>query len=175
MLRWHARCWGSADGIRSPAPGNCALFLTFIRLAEIHVMRPIDYNKTLPLPRRFTPHWTCRGSHERTPFWSCQYSAMTSAPIDFTSLHKALSQLTEAIVFWQARADSDPLKPHLRSAVIQSFEFTYELAVRTLRRVPIERSESADLVRDLSFGDLIRRALDAGLPTDLTRNVHRRW
>ena len=98
---------------------------------------------------------------------------MTSAPIDFSSLHKALSQLTEAIVFWQERSDADPLKPHLRSAVIQSFEFTYELAVRTLRRVLIERSESADLVRDLSFSDLIRRALDAGLPTDL--NTWRRW
>ena len=98
---------------------------------------------------------------------------MTSAPMDFTSLHKALSQLTEAIVFWQERSDADPLKPHLRSAVIQSFEFTYELAVRTLRRVLIERSESADLVRDLSFSDLIRRALDAGLPTDL--NTWRRW
>lgn len=34
---------------------------------------------------------------------------------------------------------------HLRSAAIQSFEFSYELAVRSTRRVLVERAESADL------------------------------
>ena len=92
---------------------------------------------------------------------------MTPAPVDFNPLRNALAQLAEAIVFWQDRAEGDPLKPHLRSAVIQSFEFTYELALRTLRRVLVERSESADLIKDLSFSDLIRSALDAGLPSDL--------
>jgi nucleotidyltransferase substrate binding protein (TIGR01987 family) len=98
---------------------------------------------------------------------------MIPAPIDFQPLQKALSQLNEAITFWQDRAEGDPLKPHLRSAVIQSFEFTYELALRTVRRVLVERSASADLIRDLSFSDLLRSALDAGLPTDLT--AWRRW
>jgi nucleotidyltransferase substrate binding protein (TIGR01987 family) len=78
-----------------------------------------------------------------------------------------LAQLREAIGFWQSLAEDDPLKPHLRLAVIQSFEFTYELSVRAARRVLIERAESADLVRDLSFNDLLRRALDAGLPMEL--------
>ena len=54
------------------------------------------------------------------------------------------------------------LRPHLRSAVIRSFEFTYELSVRMLRRVLIERSEAADLVNDLSLNDLLRKAADAG-------------
>lgn len=98
---------------------------------------------------------------------------MAPSSIDFSPLRKALVQLTEAISFWQDRAVGDPLKPHLRSAVIQSFEFTYELALRTMRRVLIERSASAALIQDLSFSDLIRSALDAGLPTDLT--VWRRW
>lgn len=98
---------------------------------------------------------------------------MTIKPIDLTSLRKALAQLCEAISFWQACGSADPLKPHLRWAVIQSFEFTYELAVRSTRRVLIERVESADLVRDLSFNDLLRRALDAGLPMPL--DAWRRW
>ena len=98
---------------------------------------------------------------------------MTSLPIDMSSLHKALSQLREAVGFWQALDAADPLKPHLRSAVIQSFEFTYELAIRSTRRVLIERAESADLVRDLGFNDLLRRAMDAGLPMPL--DVWRRW
>lgn len=50
--------------------------------------------------------------------------------------------------------------------MIQSFEFSYELAVRLLRRVLIERAEAADLVADLAFNDLLRRAADAGLVPD---------
>lgn len=41
------------------------------------------------------------------------------------------------------------------------------------RRILIERAESADQVRDLSFNDLLRGALDAGLPMDL--DAWRRW
>ena len=88
---------------------------------------------------------------------------MTAKFIDLSSLVKALAQLQEALRFWHELPQSSALKPHLRSAVIQSFEFTYELSVRMLRRVLIERSEAADLVVDLSFNDLLRKAADAGL------------
>ena len=91
---------------------------------------------------------------------------MSTGIIDFSTLRKALSQLEEALVFWQARDDADPLKPHLRAAVIQAFEFTYELSVRMLRRELAERAQSADSVTDLSFNDLLRKAADAGLMTD---------
>ena len=74
--------------------------------------------------------------------------------------------LNEALVFWNAQPEGTPLKPHLRSAVIQSFEFTYELSVRLVRRVLIERAEAADRVADLSFNDLLRGASDAGLMFD---------
>jgi nucleotidyltransferase substrate binding protein (TIGR01987 family) len=98
---------------------------------------------------------------------------MATPPIDLSTLRKALAQLVEAISFWQARPEGDPLKPHLRSAVIQSFEFSYELSIRAARRVLIERAESADLVRDLSYNDLLRRALDANLPMEM--DTWRRW
>ena len=98
---------------------------------------------------------------------------MSRSSIDLTSPRKALAQLSEALAFWHACAEGDALKPHLRSAVIQSFEFTYELAVRSTRRVLIERAESADLVSDLSFSDLLRCALDAGLPMPL--DTWRHW
>lgn len=91
---------------------------------------------------------------------------MSPKTIDLSPLRKALALLQEALQFWQAQAEGSALKPHLRSAVIQSFEFTYELAVRLLRRVLIERAEAADLVADLSFNDLLRRAADAGLVAD---------
>lgn len=98
---------------------------------------------------------------------------MTTPLIDLSPLRKALGQLVEAIKFWQALADDAPLRPHLRSSVIQSFEFSYELSVRAMRRVLIERAESADLVRDLSFNDLLRSALDADFPIEM--DAWRRW
>ena len=98
---------------------------------------------------------------------------MAQILIDLTPLRKALAQLKEALAFWAERPTDDALKPHLRSAVIQSFEYTYELSVRAARRVLIERAESADLVTDLSFSDLLRRALDAGFPMEL--DVWRHW
>jgi nucleotidyltransferase substrate binding protein (TIGR01987 family) len=96
-------------------------------------------------------------------------ASMSQPTIDLSTLRKALGMLTEALTFWAAQPDGTPLKPHLRSAVIQSFEFSYELSVRLLRRVLIERSESADRVADLSFNDLLRTACDAGLLVDASR------
>jgi nucleotidyltransferase substrate binding protein (TIGR01987 family) len=96
-------------------------------------------------------------------------AGMSTPNIDLTPLRKAHALLSEALLFWNAQPEGTPLKPHLRSAVIQSFEFTYELSVRLLRRVLIERAESADRVVDLSFNDLLRTAADAGLLADAQR------
>ena len=58
--------------------------------------------------------------------------------------------MAEALQLWQDQPEGSVFKPHLRSAVIQSFEYTYEIALRMLRRVLVERSLAADLVQDLS-------------------------
>ncbi len=94
---------------------------------------------------------------------------MTPPMIDLTPLRKALAMLNEALTFWHAQPEGTALKPHLRSAVIQSFEFSYELSVRLMRRVLMERAESADRVADISFNDLLRSAADAGLLPDAMR------
>lgn len=98
---------------------------------------------------------------------------MSDAKIDLSALRKALAQLDEALSFWQQQPDGAPLKRHLRAAVIQSFEFSYELSVRMLRRVLIERSAAADRVLDLSFNDLLRKGADADLLPDAL--TWRRW
>lgn len=97
----------------------------------------------------------------------------TPSPIDLTALSKALAVLEEAIAYWHAQAHGSGLKPHLRSAVIQSFEFSYELSLRFLRRVLMERAITADRVADLSFNDLLRLAADAALVPDPLQ--WRRW
>lgn len=91
---------------------------------------------------------------------------MSTAAIDLSPLRKALGWLIEALALWHAQSPGTVLKPHLRSAVIQSFEFTYELSLRNLRRVLIERAGAADRVTDLSFNELLRLAADAGLVAD---------
>lgn len=47
---------------------------------------------------------------------------MSPRTIDLSPLRKALALLQEALQFWQAQAEGSALKPHLRSAVIQSLE-----------------------------------------------------
>ncbi len=98
---------------------------------------------------------------------------MASAPIRLEPLQRALSMLGEALDYWGGMDDDAPLKPHLRSAVVQSFEFSYELSVRTLRRVLAERAVTDDEVLDLSFNDLLRRAAAAGIVPDA--QGWRRW
>lgn len=93
--------------------------------------------------------------------------------IDLSPLRRALAMLNEALVFWHAQPEGSALKPHLRSAVIQSFEFSYELSVRLLRRVLIERAAAASSVADLSFNDLLRQGADHGLLADPLR--WRQW
>lgn len=96
-----------------------------------------------------------------------------TTPIDLSALRKASATLQEALAFWDAQPAGSPLKPHLRSAVIQSFEFTYELSIRLLRRTLIERAEAAERVADLGFNDLLRLGADAGLLLD--QASWRRW
>ncbi|MFE8644668.1 HI0074 family nucleotidyltransferase substrate-binding subunit [Sphingomonas sp. NCPPB 2930] len=93
--------------------------------------------------------------------------------IDLAPLRNAFSQLSEALMLWEAEPAASVLKRHLRAAAIQSFEFTYELSLRMMRRVLIERSLAADLVQDLSFNDLLRAGADAGLLGD--QQAWRRW
>ena len=93
--------------------------------------------------------------------------------IDLTPLRKALALLHDALRYWNAEPAESGLKPHLRSAVIQSFEFTNEFSIKALRRVLIERSLSEAQVVDLSFNDLLRLGADAGLLSDPL--AWRRW
>jgi nucleotidyltransferase substrate binding protein (TIGR01987 family) len=91
---------------------------------------------------------------------------MRSSPIDLAPLRKTLGWLAEALHLWQEQPEGSVFKPHLRSAVIQSFEFSYELSLRSLRRVLIERAGSAERVTELAFNELLRAAADAGLMAD---------
>ena len=79
--------------------------------------------------------------------------------IDYTPLKKAVQQLTDALEE-QAR---EPDRPLLRAGVIQTFEYTYELSHKMLRRYLASIDPSPTAIEELSFEGLIRRGDEAGL------------
>ncbi len=79
--------------------------------------------------------------------------------IDFAPLQNAVAQLTSALQE-QAR---EPDRQLLRAGLIQTFEYTYELSHKMLRRYLASISPSPSEIEDLSFEDLIRKGDESGL------------
>ncbi|MDX8395417.1 MAG: nucleotidyltransferase substrate binding protein [Mariprofundaceae bacterium] len=80
--------------------------------------------------------------------------------LDFSPLHKALETLDEAL---GRSVENDTL---LRDGCIQRFEYTYELAIRMLRRQLEQVSHSKDEIDHASFRDMIRMGAEKGLIDD---------
>ena len=80
--------------------------------------------------------------------------------LDLTPLENAVAQMEEALDMCDSElARSDPrLKRHLRAAVIQAFEFTYELSYKMLKRYLKLSSANPAGIEDMSFSNLIREA-----------------
>lgn len=74
--------------------------------------------------------------------------------IDISPLAKAVARLHDAIEE-QAR---EPDRVLLRAGLIQTFEYTFELSHKLLRRYLAATEPSPDQVASLSFEGLIRRA-----------------
>lgn len=76
-----------------------------------------------------------------------------------TPLRNALKTLEEALL--ESRNHPDNLL--YRDATIQRFEYTYELAVKLLRRRLTQRAIHAELIDQMGFKDLIREGNRRGL------------
>ena len=77
--------------------------------------------------------------------------------LDFLSFEKALNQLKKHHNF--ALNENDPeLKFALKTATIQSFEYSYEIALKMLKRVLRNNLSSDEELELMSFKDLIRVA-----------------
>lgn len=79
--------------------------------------------------------------------------------LDFSSLKKAIKSLGKAI----ARTQNAPSDEELRDAVIQRFEYTYELAWKMMKRQIEQESPNPAEVDRLSFKDLLRTAAEKGI------------
>lgn len=80
--------------------------------------------------------------------------------LDLSPLEDAVSQLEEALeIYHSDLALTEPrLKRHLRAAVIQAFEFTYELSFRMLRRYLEQASANPAEIDTMVFNDIIRES-----------------
>ncbi|EKD27867.1 MAG: nucleotidyltransferase substrate binding protein, HI0074 family [uncultured bacterium] len=83
--------------------------------------------------------------------------------LDFSSLEKAVSSLEKAIL----RAEKTKNDDILRDAVIQRFEYTYELCWKMLKRQIEMDSPTPALVDTLSFKELIREGAEKGFIDDV--------
>ena len=85
--------------------------------------------------------------------------------LDNSALQKAFGQLKTSMEYYeseQSRRD-DGLRLQFRSSVIQSFEYTYELAIKMIRRQLDQIVANPSELREMNFLDVMRGASEAGL------------
>jgi nucleotidyltransferase substrate binding protein (TIGR01987 family) len=85
--------------------------------------------------------------------------------LDYSPFESALAQLDKSLGYLNsnaARGDTE-LRRQFRAATIQAFEFTYELAMKMIRRQLAEIIPNPAELPRMPFMDFIRTAADAGL------------
>lgn len=87
--------------------------------------------------------------------------------LDLRSFEEAAGRLAEAL----DALGAEPANSLIRDAVIQRFEFTYELAHKMLRRYLEMAAPDPQAVGQMSFQDLIRTGSEQGL----LRSDWERW
>jgi nucleotidyltransferase substrate binding protein, HI0074 family len=79
--------------------------------------------------------------------------------LDFTPLEAAIHRLEEGL----ARYRQNTSDTQIRDGLIQRFEFTYEMAHKTLRRYLAAAAANPVEVDAMTFADVIRTANEQGL------------
>jgi nucleotidyltransferase substrate binding protein (TIGR01987 family) len=87
--------------------------------------------------------------------------------LDLTSFTKAADRLTEAIHALRI----SPEDAFIRDAVIQRFEFTYEIAYKMLKRYLEMTAQNPQAIEAMSFQHIIR----TGCEKELLRSEVARW
>lgn len=84
---------------------------------------------------------------------------MQKGTLDISALENAENRLQEMLVRYQKEANDEAV----RDSVIQRFEFTYSIALKTLRKYFIERAFILEEVNQMSFNEMIRTASQLNL------------
>ena len=88
--------------------------------------------------------------------------------LDDSSLERAIAQLQKSFDYFHSNlALEDPnLREQFRGATIQAFEYTYELAIKMIRRQLAQIVPDPSELSRVDFADLMRTAADAGIIAD---------
>jgi nucleotidyltransferase substrate binding protein (TIGR01987 family) len=89
--------------------------------------------------------------------------------LDLSAFEKALGQLEKSLAYLRSKhaANDADLRTQFRAAVIQAFEYTYELAVKMTRRQLERIVANPSELPEMAFKDMIRTAGKAGLVRDV--------
>jgi len=85
--------------------------------------------------------------------------------LDFSALKRALNSLEKAI----DRAQKKTSDEELRDAVIQRFEYTYELSWKMLKRQLEKEAPTPSAIDTLSFKELFREAGEKGIISNVEK------
>ena len=88
--------------------------------------------------------------------------------LDYSSLESAVAQLQRSFDYLHsdlAQEDSG-LYEQFRAATIQAFEFSYELAIRMIRKQLAQIVANPDALREMDFADLMCDAANTGIIRD---------
>jgi len=85
--------------------------------------------------------------------------------LQITPYEKALDQLKKSLDYMGSPMAKKDVSLHaqFRGAAIQAFEYSYELAVKMIRRQLAQMVPNPQDLAQMTFADLIRTAADAGL------------
>lgn len=84
---------------------------------------------------------------------------MQKGTLDISALENAENRLQEMLARYKKEANDEAV----RDSVIQRFEFTYSIALKTLRKYFIERAFILEEVNQMSFNEMIRTASQLNL------------
>ena len=84
---------------------------------------------------------------------------MQKGTLDISALENAENRLNEMLARYKKEANDEAV----RDSVIQRFEFTYSIALKTLRKYFIERAFILEEVNQMSFNEMIRTASQLNL------------
>lgn len=79
---------------------------------------------------------------------------MREGTFDISALENAVNRLDEILI----RYNKDTTDDGIRDSVIQRFEFTYSIALKTIKKYFIERAFVVEDVNEMSFNEMIRTA-----------------
>lgn len=79
--------------------------------------------------------------------------------LDFTALENSLQRLGKVVEIYK----KNPQDTIVRDSLIQRFEFTYSITLKTLRKYFIERAFIVDDVNKLPFNEMVRTAMQLNL------------